>query len=301
MAHTMNHADPTTRENPAPGQSTLCLDENGGLKLLRSNGDVDNAGGGAAPFGSDFQGQQLNLVGTGQHVIIPAPPEGYVRCVGLGTGGGGMRYRSGAFLVPSDGGFTLPVGTVDLQQKIGTGIDVGAPLVGAASSMSFPFNALSMVLTEADDFILDVTSLDGGADRLVGWASWIDILSTDIVVRTAVDISVDGTPIDVIPAVPSGQVALQLTDPSMAYILALDLLYIDNLDDIQHNFTIHAVLGNGAFQIGTETTPAGATDTVGVAAIASPVFEGDSITITMAEPVSTVAPKFYYAYKLVTL
>jgi hypothetical protein len=249
---------------------------------------------GLVPIQQKYSIQSAKLsLGIGSHVIVPAPPAGYLRMVG--SPNLSSTQVPGAYLLPSDGVDTgATVGTWDGTLKVGAKTVAWMPVVSDIALLE----ANLIYLLPGENLTLDITAFGVGPDRVVGRVSWYDVPDTDtLTVRQDI---LDTLVADVIPAVPAGKTLLPLFDLTGPTLPPGAGLFLLNSDDIAHNFEFQLMDGavplrdTSIFSVFT-ALPQSFTCLYEL----RPMPAGVRATIRMQEAVSTVAPTVMGSFQYV--
>ncbi len=233
---------------------------------------------------------------VGDYLVIPPPPastSGVVQrevsyknaCVGL------RAYTVGA--------------SAGLIYKAENGREALVGSVGAVGAFS------AITLAPTVDFIM--SSSDRGVYvRISGVDSW-DIFGQYADIRGLVRTAVDVTAVDpaapntagdpalaqllLMSAVDDGALVMPFQEPGVARSFAT----IMNFDDVGHNYRVYLSNGTDAIEItstGNSFIAAGASDFIASATVPMPVLpEGWSLKMSLAEAVSTIAPRVIFGYQ----
>jgi hypothetical protein len=232
----------------------------------------------------------LSLVGTGTHVMVPAPPAGKLRVLGKFSFYSPVVAQ--ATLVASDGATTT--GDFDYAAQINnTQIDQAQTGQSVATIPSS--NNPTVILQPGEAYKVNVSALNGGANRVLVYVSWLDLdfESNISVLRTSIP---DTTPVVVIPAVPTGKTA-NVYNPPVMLTGSANGWAVFNADDVTHNFNFELVLGAVVVLVASFSVNAGE-----ASAFSPPVVPATAVLrLTMQEGVDVTAPTLYGAYALLDL
>jgi len=227
---------------------------------------------------------------TGLHTLVPAPPAGTIRIVSKFS----VSYAPVMSFVQVQA--TDNVGAVgDFDgYEVFNGSQIG-PTLSASASAATPASsgAGTLVLQSTDTYQINVTALNNGADRILVSANWTDFDTTLLTNLTPNRFTIpDTTPITLWPAAPSGKTITGFTAP-MSLVAVAPTGFIFNSDDISHNFNIDLVTGSIATLVGSSSiNPLEGSPIASMMAIGS----GQSLRLTMQEPVNTVVPFAHCPY-----
>ena len=300
-------------------------DDQGNVIQITSNGElsvplptivpsawVNRSGGGRVKFTT-----------LGLHTIVPAPPAGTVRVIDVApfrTVPGGVTLGTSNGTSPGPGinaDWTLRVGGITVLESGGAYSQAGGV------KLQFP-----IVLGPGEALQLNITAFNGGATMMYGRAMWYDFDATGVQVirKTFTNL----TPFVVIPPVPAGKMAVvfapgqalgnlgwdsayppngglysSLIGPNSAQCVFVNrdtsghsfqvafsdpdggVFVLPNLVDNIYGSSIHNKTLEGSTQFGYYTQA---------------LVEGQSLTLTMQEPLSGVDPiHLFTMYKLIDL
>lgn len=229
----------------------------------------------------------LAFVGTGTHIMVPGPPAGKLRTLSKFPASPVIAQVT---LVASDGTPTTPVGDFDFSPQLNS-TQISQTLTGQSTPILPGSTTPSIIIQPGEDYTINISAFNGGANRAVGFASWADFDFTP-------NISVlrfpfpDDSPITFIPTVPAGKTANIYGPPTL--IAGSTGASVFNADSVVHNFLVEVVVGSIGVGINSFVVNNG--EAIGFTFQSIPA--GTSMRITMQESVTTTAPRFYGAYSL---
>lgn len=298
-------------------------DDQGNVIQITSNGDLSSTIVGST-WVNRSGGGRVKFTTLGLHTIVPAPPAGTVRVIDVApfrTVAGGVMLGTSNGTSPGPGvnaNWTLRVGGITVLES------GGAYVLTGAVRLQFP-----IVLGPGEALELNITAFQGGATMIYGRAMWFDFDATGVQVvrKTFTNL----TPFVVIPPVPAGKMAVAYspgqalgnlgwdstnppgggpwssaigTNSAQSVFVNRDtgaahsfqvafsdpdggVFVLPNLVDNIYPATIYNKCLEGQSQLGYYTQA---------------LVEGQSLTLTMQEPLSGVDPVHLFAmYKLIDL
>jgi len=301
-------------------------DDQGNVIQITSNGElsvplptivpsawVNRSGGGRVKFTT-----------LGLHTIVPAPPAGTVRVIDVAPF---RTVPGGVTLGTSNGTSPGPGITADWTLRVG-GVTVlesgGAYLQAGGVKLQFP-----IVLGPGEALQLNITAFNGGATMMYGRAMWYDFDATGVQVirKTFTNL----TPFVVIPPVPAGKMAVVFAPGQALGNLGWDSAYPPNggpyssqigPNSAQCVFVNRDTGATHSFQVAFSDPDGGVfvlpnlVGNIYPGSIHNKTLEGDSqfgyytqalvegqsLTLTMQEPLSGVDPiHLFTMYKLIDL
>jgi hypothetical protein len=228
----------------------------------------------------------LVLVGTGTHIMVPGPPAGKLRAIN--KFGNLSPVATQVSLATSDG--AILTGDFDYTPQINS-TQIDQTQTGV-SGFLLPAALVSVILQSGEAYTVNIGAFNGGADRAIGYATWadFDLLPNISVVRLTIPST---TPVTLIPTVPAAKTANGYAPPSLI-ASNTPAFGVFNADTVPHNFIVEVVVAGVPVQVGSGSASDGQANSFLIPAIPA----GTSLQITMAEPVTTTAPRIYGAYQL---